>query len=174
MEFASNAKGNAALTTGIIGTAGVGLGLLGNLLGGNNWNTGAGMVPGYGYGYNVPSDDRFVNRYEADLTRQLENEKVKNALLEANTYGDQKLLEVYKYVDNKLEHIDRRLCHQDVVNAQITANLGCMQQAINTLSGLTKTVIPIDSICPEPMRRFNTWAAPTATAETEGAVEPGA
>ena len=27
MEFASNAKGNAALTTGIIGTAGVGLGL---------------------------------------------------------------------------------------------------------------------------------------------------
>lgn len=34
MEYASNGKANAALTTGIIGTAGVGLGLLGNLLGG--------------------------------------------------------------------------------------------------------------------------------------------
>ena len=33
MEYASNGKANAALTTGIIGTAGVGLGLLGNLLG---------------------------------------------------------------------------------------------------------------------------------------------
>ena len=35
MEYASNGKANAALTTGIIGTAGVGLGLLGNLLGGD-------------------------------------------------------------------------------------------------------------------------------------------
>lgn len=33
MEYASNGKANAALTTGIIGTAVVGLGLLGNLLG---------------------------------------------------------------------------------------------------------------------------------------------
>lgn len=37
MEYASNGKANAALTTGIIGTAGVGLGLLGNLFGGG-WN----------------------------------------------------------------------------------------------------------------------------------------
>lgn len=173
MEFASNAKGNAALTTGIIGTAGVGLGLLGNLLGANNWNNGAGMAPGYGYGC-VPSEDHHVNRYELGLLQQIEAEKSKNSLLEANIYGDQKLLEVYKYIDGKLERIDRRLCQQDVVNAQVAANLSCMQQTINTLSGLTKTVIPIDSICPEPMRRFNSWVAPTATAETEGAVEPGA
>ena len=39
MEYASNGKANAALTTGIIGTAGVGLGLLGNLLGG--WDSAA-------------------------------------------------------------------------------------------------------------------------------------
>lgn len=32
-EFASNAKGNAALTTGIIGTAGTGLALLNGLTG---------------------------------------------------------------------------------------------------------------------------------------------
>ena len=37
-EFASNAKGNAALTTGIIGTAGVGLGLLNG--GQNEWSGG--------------------------------------------------------------------------------------------------------------------------------------
>lgn len=172
MEFGNDGKLNAALTTGIIGTAGWGLNLLGGLLGANGWNNGVGAVPGCGNC--VPSEDHHVNRYELGLLQQIEAEKSKNALLEANIYGDQKLLEVYKYIDGKLERIDRRLCQQDVINAQITANIGCMQQTLATLSGLTKTVIPIDSICPEPMRRFNSWVAPTATAETEGAVEPGA
>lgn len=40
-EFASNAKGNAALATGIIGTAGVGLGLLNGGLGNIFGNRGA-------------------------------------------------------------------------------------------------------------------------------------
>ena len=54
-EFASNAKGNAALTTGIIGTAGVGLGLLN---GGLN-----GLFCGYrNCGCN---EDHVVDRYEA-------------------------------------------------------------------------------------------------------------
>ena len=39
-EFASNAKGNAALTTGIIGTAGAALPLLNGLLGGMGGNCG--------------------------------------------------------------------------------------------------------------------------------------
>lgn len=157
MEFASNAKGNAALTTGIIGTAGVGLGLLGNLLGGSGWNNGNPAVC-------APSEDHHVNRYELGLLQQIEAEKSKNALLEANIYGDQKLLEVYKYIDGKLERIDRRLCQQDVVNAQVAANLSCMQQTITTLSDLTKTVIPITSICPEAMPRYNSWTAPTEPA----------
>ena len=46
MEYASNGKANAALTTGIIGTAGVGLGLLGNLLGGWAMNPAASMAAG--------------------------------------------------------------------------------------------------------------------------------
>ena len=50
------------------------------------------------------------------------------------------------------------------MNAQVTANLSCMQQTINTLSGLTKTVIPIGSICPEVMQRYNSWVAPTTPA----------
>jgi hypothetical protein len=39
-----------------------------------------------------------------------------------------------------------------------------MQNTINTLSGLTKTVIPITSVCPEPMPMYNSWTAPTTTA----------
>ena len=52
MEYASNGKANAALTTGIIGTAGVGLGLLGNLFGGG-WN-GWGVNPAAVCSENMP------------------------------------------------------------------------------------------------------------------------
>ena len=83
--------------------------------------------------------------YEANLGA----EDTKIALLRSNTYNDQKMIEMYKYIDGELKGIRSELCQQAVVNAQVTANLSCMQQTINTLSGLTKTVIPIGSICPE-------------------------
>lgn len=67
-----------------------------------------------------------------------------------------------------MRNIEGQLAQQAVVNAQITANLGCMQNTINTLSGLTKTVIPIASICPEPMTRYNSWVAPTTDAAAGG------
>jgi hypothetical protein len=73
---------------------------------------------------------------------------------------------MYQYVDGRLRAIESQICQQNVVNAQITANISCMQNAINTLSGLTKTVIPIDNVCPEPMQRYNSWTAPAATTTT--------
>ena len=69
MEYASNGKANAALTTGIIGTAGVGLGLLGNLLGGwNGWgvNPAAAAVAAGTCSENMP-----VTRYELDREQKL-------------------------------------------------------------------------------------------------------
>ena len=100
--------------------------------------------------------------YEANLGA----EDTEIALLRSNTYNDQKMIEMYKYIDGELKGIRSALCQQAVVNAQVTANLSCMQQTINTLAGLTKTVIPIGSICPEVMQRYNSWVAPTAPAAT--------
>jgi hypothetical protein len=42
------------------------------------------------------------------------NDKI--ALLEANTYNDQKMLEVYRYFDGKISEINQRLAGQDVRN----------------------------------------------------------
>ena len=67
------------------------------------------------------------------------------------------------YVDSKFDSINAQLCSQAVINAQVTANLSCLQNTVNTLSGLTKTIIPIDNICPPPMERYNSWTAPTTT-----------
>lgn len=45
-----------------------------------------------------------------------------------------------------------------------TATNNAIQALQNTVNGITKTVIPINAICPEVMRRYNSWTAPTNTA----------
>lgn len=47
------------------------------------------------------------------------------------------------------------------------AKFACLDQTIagivGTLGGITKTIIPMSSICPAPMPQFNSWVAPTET-----------
>lgn len=151
-KYASNGKGNLGVTLGAIGT---GLGLLAgnglNLFNGNGNN-------------NCCSEDHYVNRYELGLQQELAAKDSKISLLESNIYVDSKIADVYERLNTKINGIEAQICQQAVVNAQITANISCMQNAINTLNGLTKTVIPITSVCPEPMPQYNSWTAPTAAA----------
>ena len=100
--------------------------------------------------------------YEANLGA----EATAIALLRSNTYNDQKMLEMYKYIDGKFSGVEAQLCQQAVINSQVTANISCMQGQINQLMGLTKCVIPIGNVCPEPMQRYNSWTAPTTPAST--------
>lgn len=137
-KYASNAKGNAALTTGIIGTAGVGLGLLGNMLGGNLFGANAAIA----------SDNMPVNRYEAAQSARIAELETEVKLRDANTYTDGKLLEVYKYFDGKIGHIEHELCEQKVFNATQIGTISCIQGQIAQLQGLTKLVVPNSSICP--------------------------
>ena len=151
-KYASKGVAGAGLGLGIAGTA---LGLLnGNglgILGGNN-------------GYNCGcSEDHYVNRYELDMENKLVAKDSEIALLKSNIYTDQKIADVYERLNTKIGVLEGQICQQSVVNAQITANISCMQGAISTLQALTKTVIPIDSVCPAPMPQYNSWTAPTAT-----------
>ena len=109
MEYASNGKANAALTTGIIGTAGVGLGLLGNLLGGG-WGVNPAAVAA-GCSENTP-----VTRYELDRENQIAQKDSEIALLKANAYNDQKAVELYAYIDGQLKDIRKSICDQAVHN----------------------------------------------------------
>lgn len=147
-EFASLGKGNAALTTGIIGTSlgAINSGLLGNLFGGGN----------------CCSENMGVSRYELGMEKELAAKDSEIGLLKSNIHTDGKILELYQYVDGRMRGIEGQIAQQAVVNAQVTANISCMQGNIATLMALTKTVVPIDSICPAPMPQFNSWTAPTA------------
>lgn len=122
-KYASKGVAGSGLGLGIAGTAlGVLNGGLGNILGG----------VGYGRGV-VCSDDHCVNRYEMNLQNEIAAKDSKIALLESNIYGDQKLLEVYKYFDGENKSIRNELCAQAVKNAQIEgtfAVLGEQQKAM--------------------------------------------
>lgn len=148
-----NAKANAGLTTGIIGTAGWLLnGGLGNLFG------------GMGSGACACSDNIPVSRYDASKEGEITQLKMEKALLESNIYTDKKSLELYSYVDGRLRSIESQIAGQAVWNATQTGTISCMAQQIAQLQGLTKLIIPASSVCPEPMPAKNAWVAPTTAA----------
>ena len=145
----------SGLGLGIAGTAlGVLNGGLGNVLGG--------VIPGARTA-GCCSEDHMVNRYEAAQQARIAELETAVKLRDANTYTDQKLLEVYQYFNGKFDGVNATLCQQAVYNATNTATLGCLQNQVAALQGLTKIVIPADSVCPTPMPQYNSWTAPTAT-----------
>lgn len=110
MEYASRGVGNAGLTTGIIGTS---LGAM-SLLGGAG-NILGGLLGGNG-NHCCGGDGTPVNRYELGLEQANAAKDAEISLLKANIYGDQKLLEVYKYFDGELRAANAKIAEQAVIN----------------------------------------------------------
>ena len=135
MEYASKGIANAGLTTGIIGTALSGLLALGgnNILGGRMAAIGA------------ADGEHLVSRYELQLTQE-------NAVLKAQADVDKKLVEVYNAINDKANSIRESFNafekEQLVYNGVNTATIGCIQNQVNALMGMTKLVIPNSSVCP--------------------------
>ena len=161
-EFASKGVAGAGLGTGIAGLS-LGVlnsGLFNGLLGGCN-----GGWSGGNYGGNC-GDNYFINRYEAGQSARIAELETEVKLRDANFYTLGEMGKLRDYVDHKFDCINAQFGNQGVFNAQVASNLSCMQGNISTLMGLTKTVVPITSICPSPMLQYNSWVAPTATAAT--------
>ena len=106
---------NKYASKGVAG-AGLGLGIAGTALGllqGNGLN---GILGGWGNGNCVPSESMPVTRYELGQESKIPDLQSQIALLDANTYNDQKLLEVYKYFDGQIREVRDTLCAQAVTN----------------------------------------------------------
>mgnify|MGYP007119857351 CR=1 FL=1 len=163
-NYATKGVANAGLTTGIIGTA-LGVlngGGLGGILGGgwgNGWNNG---------GCAICSENMPVNRYELNQQKEITNKDMEIAYLRGRDAAKSDSLELYKYVDGRFRAVEGQLAAQAVTNAQISANLACQQKDIAALMALTKTVIPINNVCPLPLERFNSFVVPTADTTTGG------
>jgi hypothetical protein len=151
VEYGSKGVAGSGLGLGIAGTA------LGLLNGGLN-----GILGGGNCGC---SENHMVNRYELAQESRISKLESEIALRDANIYNDGKLLELYKYIDGKLEGVNGALATQAVFNATQTATINCMQGQIGQLFGLTKLVVPNTSVCPG---WGNVTITPSTTPTTAG------
>ena len=99
----------------------------------------------------ITSDDKPISRYEAKMMQELAAKDGKIALLEANTYTDQKLSDVYKELKG---NIDANKASQDALNLQQavyngtnTAAIECMKGQIAQLASLSELVVPQSRVC---------------------------
>jgi hypothetical protein len=153
-DYASKGVAGTALglSIGAIGVEALRGGLNGILGGcGNGWNNGCGS-------------DHYVTRYDSDKDSRIARLETEVMLRDANTFTMTEMGKLRDYVDRRFDGVNASINTQAVINAQVAANLSCLTNTVNTLSGLTKTVIPITSVCPEPMPALNSWTAPTAGA----------
>lgn len=136
MEFERRSSGvaKAGLATGIVGTSlgtlgllGAGANGLGNLLGRTpNVSSGCGDalvaaalasgMYGCSHGRSCCDSDQYLTRYDAEKDAEIARLRSDIALRDANTFTDQKNLEMYRYVDGRLREIEGQLAQQAVYN----------------------------------------------------------
>lgn len=104
------------------------------------------------------------------------------ALLKAKLETREEVSQVYATLrardqaqDAVIAGIDKRLAAVEVAapyrEKLVDQKIDCLAKTMNdgltalaaTVSSITKTVVPKDSICPEVMLRYNSWTAPTAS-----------
>ena len=95
----------------------------GNILGNG---CGGGILGGWNRSGNGNCCDVPVTRYEMAMEQQLASKDSRIALLEANTYNDQKTLELYRYIDGKLNEIQANLAAQAVTNTAVNSAMQAM------------------------------------------------
>lgn len=142
-EYASKGVAGAGLGLGIAGTA---LGLLGGGLNGifGGWG---GVNPATVAAVNSAacSENMPVSRYELGQESKIAELQSQIALRDANTYGDQKLLEVYKYFDGQLKDIRTTLCDQAVHNQRTEDSFVLARQDIASVKSELSSAIAMEA-----------------------------
>lgn len=163
MEYASNGKGNLGVTLGAIGTGlGVLGGGLGNLLGG--WGMSPAMAAGAVCSENTP-----VTRYALEQQQTISEKNMEIAYWRGQDETNRKISESYSKLENRMIGLAAEVrankdeqtainMQQAVYNGTNTATIGCIQNQVAQLLGLTKLVVPNASVCPG-------WGAAKVTVE---------
>lgn len=150
MEYASKGLAGTALGFGIGGAAmSLANGGLGNLLGGLGQGNRSAAVDAAAMAtpamtalaaalaarQQAPtcSENMPVSRYELDREQQLAAKDSEIALLKANTYNDQKMQEMYAYIDGQLKDVRKSLCDQAVHNQRTEDSFTLVKQDVESV-----------------------------------------
>lgn len=135
---------NKYASKGVAG-AGLGLGIAGTALG---LMSGAGVLGG-AFGRGVPggccSENMPVTRYELGQESKIAELQSQIALRDANTYNDQKTIELYKYIDGKLAAIEQEICRQRVNNQKVEDSFILARQDIAAVKSELQGQIKLES-----------------------------
>ena len=117
----------------------------------------------------------FGNSGSTAVSAALSQKDSEIAKLSAEKYTDNKIGESYIALNNQINNVAKDLAALSLNNERristIEGQVSCLAQATNTaiaginntLSTITKTVVPKDAICPEYMPRYNSFTVPTTT-----------
>lgn len=164
-QYSSRGQGNLATTLGAIGT---GLGIMNGGLGffNNGYNNGWGNN---NY-HNCSNGGGFVTKDELNYVQTISSKDAEIALLRSEQNTEVKIADVYERLISRINADQRAQAEvnaaQSVYNATANSAIAVLQNQVGVLNGLTKTVVPIHNICPQPMPRYNSWTAPVAAEET--------
>lgn len=143
-NYASKSVAGAGLGTGIAGLSlGVinslgGLGAMGGLWGNNRTTQNdlltamltADMVRGGRYQAPCGGECDPVTQREMKLIQEIAAKDSAIALRDANTYNDQKSLEMYKYIDGRFRDVEAQLCKQEVQNQATKDSFQLLQERL--------------------------------------------
>lgn len=106
----------------------------------------------------ITSDDKPITRKEAEMMQTIGAKDSEIALLKADKYTDQKIVETTAYLTNKINEVSAEVrankdaqcainTQQAVYNGTNTATLGCLQRQVDELVSMSKRVIPSFNVC---------------------------
>ena len=158
-DYASKGVAGSGLGLGIAGTA---LALLnGNGLGGlfgcNN-NCAVNNMAGNAMVATLAEKDSEIGQLKAE---KYTNDQVAKTYIALNSEigkVSDKVNELALGTEKRFGAVDSQMA------VMATATNSAIQALQNTVNGITKTVIPLNVICPQAMARWNSWTAPTNTA----------
>lgn len=171
-EYASKGVAGTGLGLGIAGTA------LSVLAGSNGGN---GLLGGLFGGGNLQGIIAEKDAKIAELTAQKYSDNQDAVLYAATRSENQKLRDdIFAYVRpladeaaankaevavlkaNAAKDAEINALREQLVRKDIDALRGQVVNQGVAISQITKLVVPKDAVCPEPMSRYNSWAAPAA------------
>lgn len=152
VERNNNTRGLAGTALGL-GAGALGVQLLNGGLGGlfNGWGNGCGNGwGGWNNGCGAPviaacDSDRLINRYELGQESKIAELQSQIALRDANTYNDQKSLELYKYFDSQLKDVRDTLCAQAVHNQKTEDSFVLARQDIAAVESRLNSKIAMEA-----------------------------
>lgn len=173
-EYASKGVAGTGLGLGIAGTAlsllnNNGSNILGGILGGGNNQmmqlmSENALLKAENYSDKVGKEvyenlsNRIIDKYVSPMAQEIADARVREATMSAEI----KCIKETSCLKEQL--FNARLNEVALVaNNGLTNLQGQVTCLANTVAGITKTVVPIGSVCPAPMPQYNSWTAPTTT-----------